>query len=418
MVKISTLELENVKRIKAVSLAPAESGLTVIGGDNGQGKTSVLDAIAWALGGEKFKPSNPQREGSVIPPHLRVTLSNGLVVERKGESGSLKVTDPDGRKGGQQLLNEFVEQLALNLPKFIEATPKAKAETLLKIIGVGDKLRALDVQIEQRYNQRTEIGRIAQQKHKYADELPVHADAPAEEISISELIRRQQAILAKNGENQRLRHNHEICEQELSRAQQAYELAAEVLAKARQDAETARKSAEDLQDQSTAEIEQSIADIDIINRKVRENASRERAEQDAAELDAQYAEITETIENLRSERTNLLKNADLPLAGLSVEDGELVYNGAKWDCMSGAEQLKIATAIVRKLNPECGFVLMDKLEQMDAKTLSEFGNWLEQEGLQVIATRVSTGDECSIIIEDGLAKTITQPSQTWTKGVF
>lgn len=419
MVKISTLELENVKRIKAVSLAPAESGLTVIGGDNGQGKTSVLDAIAWALGGEKFKPSNPQREGSVIPPHLRVTLSNGLVVERKGESGSLKVTDPDGRKGGQQLLNEFVEQLALNLPKFIEATPKAKAETLLKIIGVGDKLRALDMQIEQRYNQRTEIGRIAQQKHKYVDELPVHADAPAEEISISELIRRQQAILAKNGENQRLRHNHEICEQELSRAQQAYELAAEVLAKARQDAETARKSAEDLQDQSTAEIEQSIADIDIINRKVRENASRERAEQDAAELDAQYAEITETIENLREERTNLLKNADLPLAGLSVEDGELVYNGAKWDCMSGAEQLKIATAIVRKLNPECGFVLMDKLEQMDAKTLAEFGNWLEQEGLQVIATRVSTGDECSIIIEDGLAKTtITQPSQTWTKGVF
>lgn len=418
MVKISTLELENVKRIKAVSLAPAESGLTVIGGDNGQGKTSVLDAIAWALGGEKFKPSNPQREGSVIPPHLRVTLSNGLVVERKGESGSLKVTDPEGRKGGQQLLNEFVEQLALNLPKFMDATPKAKAETLLKIIGVGDKLRALDMQIEQRYNQRTEIGRIAQQKHKYADELPVHADAPAEEISISELIRRQQAILAKNGENQRLRHNHEICEQELSRAQQAYELAAEVLAKARQDAETARKSAEDLQDQSTAEIEQSIADIDIINRKVRENASRERAEQDAAELDAQYAEITETIENLREERTNLLKNADLPLAGLSVEDGELVYNGAKWDCMSGAEQLKIATAIVRKLNPECGFVLMDKLEQMDAKTLAEFGNWLEQEGLQVVATRVSTGDECSIIIEDGLAKTITQPSQTWTKGVF
>lgn len=419
MVKINTLELENIKRIKAVTLAPSANGLTIIGGNNGQGKTSVLDAIAWALGGEKFRPTGAQREGSVIPPHLRVTLSNGLIVERKGESGSLKVTDPDGRKGGQQLLNEFVEQLALNLPKFIEATPKAKAETLLKIIGVGDKLHAIDAQIEQRYNQRTEIGRIAQQKHKYADELPVHTDAPAEEISISELIRRQQAILAKNGENQRLRRNRDICEQELARAQQAYELAAEVLEKAKQDAEIARKSAEDLTDESTAEIEQSIADIDIINRKVRENASRERAEQDAADIDAQYAELTETIENLRSERTNLLNNADLPLAGLSVEDGELTYNGAKWDCMSASEQLRVAVAIVRRLNPECGFVLMDKLEQMDAKTLAEFGKWLELEGLQVIATRVSTGDECSIIIEDGLAKTITQPSQTWwTKGVF
>lgn len=219
MVKISTLELENVKRIKAVSLAPAESGLTVIGGNNGQGKTSVLDAIAWALGGEKYRPTSAQREGSVIPPHLRITLSNGLIVERKGENGSLKVTDPEGRKGGQQLLNEFVEQLALNLPKFMDATPKAKAETLLKIIGVGDKLRALDLQIEQRYNQRTEIGRIAQQKHKYADELPVHADAPAEEISITELIGRQQAILARNGENQRKRADRERYDRELAQAQ-------------------------------------------------------------------------------------------------------------------------------------------------------------------------------------------------------
>ena len=45
--------------------------------------------------------------------------------------------------------------------------------------------------------------------------------------------------------------------------------------------------------------------------------------------------------------------------------------------------------------------LLDKLEQMDRKTLQEFGEWLEAEGLQAIATRVSTGDECSIIIEDG-----------------
>ena len=73
--------------------------------------------------------------------------------------------------------------------------------------------------------------------------------------------------------------------------------------------------------------------------------------------------------------------------------------------MSGAEQLKVATAIVRALNPKCGFVLMDKMEQMDIDTMKEFGGWLEQEGLQVIATRVTNNlDECSIIIEDGHIK--------------
>ncbi|MCI7758525.1 MAG: AAA family ATPase [[Eubacterium] saphenum] len=418
MVKISTLELENVKRIKAVSLAPAENGLTVIGGDNGQGKTSVLDAIAWALGGEKFKPSNPQREGSVLPPHLRITLSNGLVVERKGDKGALKVTDPNGKKAGQQLLNEFVESLALNLPKFMGATGKEKAHTLLQIIGVEDKLAELERQEETIYNQRHALGQIADRKAKYAEELPNYTEAPAEEISIADLIKSQQEILARNGENQRKRADRERYDRELAQAQIDFDRAKKALEQAEQNALTARQSAEGLIDESTAEIEENIRNIDEINAKVRANIERERAFQEADELKGQYDELSEKIEQIRAEKASLLNNAEMPLAGLSVEDGELIYNGAKWDCMSGAEQLKIATAIVRRLNPECGFVLMDKLEQMDAKTLAEFGKWLEQEGLQVIATRVSTGDECSIIIEDGLAKTIQQPSQTWTKGVF
>lgn len=56
-VKINSLEIENVKRIKAVKLEPSANGLTIIGGNNNQGKTSVLDAIAWALGGDKYKPT-------------------------------------------------------------------------------------------------------------------------------------------------------------------------------------------------------------------------------------------------------------------------------------------------------------------------------------------------------------------------
>ena len=86
MIKINELQLENVKRIKAVKLEPAQNGLTVIGGKNGQGKTSVIDSIAWALGGDKYRPSQPQRDGSVIPPILHIELSNGLIVERKGKS--------------------------------------------------------------------------------------------------------------------------------------------------------------------------------------------------------------------------------------------------------------------------------------------------------------------------------------------
>ena len=143
---------------------------------------------------------------------------------------------------------------------------------------------------------------------------------------------------------------------------------------------------------------------------------------DAKQFSYEYEVLTKQIADVRENRRKLLDSAELPLAGLSVENGELTYNGAKWDCMSGSEQLKVSAAIVRKLNPECGFVLMDKLEQMDIDTLNEFGKWLEAEGLQAIATRVSTGGECSIIIEDGYVKETNspeeKPKQIWKAGTF
>ncbi len=407
-IKINKLEIENVKRVKAVKIEPTANGLTVIGGKNKQGKTSVLDSIAWALGGEKYRPSEAQRAGSVIPPNLHIVMSNGLVVERKGKNGDLKVIDPDGRKGGQQLLNEFVEQLALDLPKFMQSTSKEKANTLLQIIGVGNQLAELELKEIELYNKRRAIGQIADQKKKYAKEQLYYPDAPKEPISASELIKQQQDILVRNGENQRLRDKALALHVERNRlAEKVNSLKEELdryqkqLTQVDKDMATAYKTSEQLHDESTEELENNIANIENINHKVRANLDKDKAEEDALDYVNQYNTLSVKIDEIRQSKIDLLKNANLPLPGLSVVDGELTYEGYKWDNMSGSDQLKVSTAIVRKLNPKCGFVLLDKLEQMDVDTLKEFGEWLEQEGLQAIATRVSTGDECSIIIEDG-----------------
>lgn len=407
-VTINRLEIENVKRIKAVKIEPSATGLTIVGGNNNQGKTSVLDAIAWALGGNKYKPSQAQREGSQVPPTLKIVMSNGLIVERKGKNASLKVIDPNGQKGGQQLLDSFVEELAINLPKFMESTPKEKADTLLQIIGVGNRLAELELKENELYNNRHAIGVIADQKEKFAKEQEYYPDAPKELVSIAELIQQQQAILAKNGENARKRQNVDTIQMQYSNAEANVSRLQEELAKAiderdkfKQDLAIAQKDAMELHDESTAEIEANIQQIDDINRKVRANLDKEKAEEDAKEIRQQYNALSVEIEDVRKQKRDLLTNADLPLEGLSVDDGELLYLGQRWDNMSGSQQLQVATAIVRKLKPECGFVLIDKLEQMDQVTLQEFGEWLKREGLQAIATRVSTGDECSIIIEDG-----------------
>lgn len=421
-IKINKLEIENVKRIKAVKVEPKANGLTVIGGNNNQGKTSVLDSIAWALGGERYKPSQATREGSVIPPTLHIVMNNGLVVERKGKNSALKVTNPNGQKAGQQLLNEFVEQLALDLPKFMEASGAEKAKILLQIIGVGSQLTELEQKEKELYQERLYIGRTADQKEKFAKEQPYYTDVPKDLVSASELISQQQEILARNGENQRKREQLHQLEQKYQRINEQMTTLLAEQKQVESDLDIARKSALDLHDESTEELERNIANVEEINRKVRANLDKEKAEDDAKTYRDQYNSLTQDIEEVRDKKAELLNAAELPLPELSVKEGELIYKGQKWDNMSGSDRLKVSTAIVRKLNPNCGFVLLDKLEQMDMKSLQEFGEWLEAGGLQAIATRVSTGDECSIIIEDGYVVgqeyTEEPKKKEWKAGAF
>ena len=440
-VKITALEAENVKRIKAVALTPSPTGLTLVGGNNNQGKTSVLDALAWALGGDRFRPDAAQRDGALAPAHLKVTLSNGVVVERKGKNASLTVTDPTGRRSGQQLLNAFVEPLALDLPRFMDATDKEKADILLRIIGIGTELHTRDMEIKALYDKRTFTGQLAAQKKHFAEELISYPEAPDEPVSASDLIRQQQDILARNGENQRKRNQLDKLideknqlnftlrdlDEKIEDLKEEYEQTQAKFTDLEKQIFQARKSAAQLQDESTAELEASIRDIEETNRKVRANLEKARAEDEAAQYASDYDKLTGQIEDKRAERMALLDGADLPLPELSVEDGALTYKGKHWRDMSGSDQLRVAAAIVRRLNPDCGFVLLDKLEQMDMATLSEFARWLEAEGLQAIATRVSTGSECQIIIEDGMVKdaetslppVTEKPRQkSWTKGAF
>lgn len=418
MIKINSFELENVKRVHHVKLEPTPEGLTVIGGKNAQGKTSILDAIAWALGGDKFRPDKAVNDQAQTNPKLRVELSNGLIVERKGANGSLYVTDPSGKKAGQTLLDSFIEKLALNLPKFMDSSDKEKAQTLLKIIGVEEELTELEEKEKTLYNERLLQGRIADQKKAAFEEMdPYIQDVPRDPISVAELVRQQQEILGRNGQRQQWAREYDNILKDIERVENIIEQNKRTLAELQEKARHAAKSPKELKMESTEEIEASIANAEEINRSVEFNQRKKKAEDEMTETAQVYEALSEQIEEVRQEKRKLLEGADLPLPELSIEEGSLTYKGHTWGDMSAAEQLRVAAAIIRKLNPECGFILMDKLEQFDIDTMREFGEWIEAQGLQVIATRVSTGSECQIIIEDGYVKK-DQPAQTWTAGTF
>jgi len=411
--KIISFELENVKRVALVRMAPKNSGLTVIGGKNAAGKTSVLDGIVYALGGEKYRPGNLQRTDGLAPARIRIELSGGIVVERRGKNAALKVTDSTGKRAGQALLNDFIEELALNLPKFLAMRDKDKAEVLLRTLGIGEKLRALDVREKAAYDKRHDFGVVVDQKKKFAAEMKEYADVPEVPVSAAEMIAESQAILGRNAVRAKKRETRATWERYKAEA----EAEAGRLEKALQEARNkARKATEELAvidrepvtpDESTAELEQRIADIDETNAKVRANLDKARAIADAEDYERRLAPLTDALEAVRKERRELLSGAKMPLADLTVGKNEqgrpvLLYRNQPWDCMSTMERYRVAAAIVRKLKPECGFVLLDGLEAFDTDQMAAFDAWLKAEDLQAICTRVGSSD-CSIVIEDGYA---------------
>ena len=197
--KITTLEMANVKRIKALRLMPTDKGLTIIGGKNGQGKTSVLDAIAYGLGGGKYRPTNLRRDGAVGETFIHIETDNGFIIDRKEGERSLKIRDAEGKASGQRILDRFISELSIDLPKFHNAASRDKATMLLHALGIEDEIAKFEQEEKAKFDTRTVIGRQADQKEKAAKDMPWYEDAPTESVSVKDLIEKQQKILARNG---------------------------------------------------------------------------------------------------------------------------------------------------------------------------------------------------------------------------
>lgn len=463
MSKIATLQVNDVKRVKGVYIEPKQNGVFTIGGKNGQGKTSIISAIMYALGGEKFRPSNFKREGSEAEGYIRITFDDGIIVERKGKNSALTVTDANGVKCGQELLNTFVSKFSIDLPRFMKEDDAGKGKILLGILGLEKELEKLDTDEEALYHERTYVGRIRDSKKKACEEIEYYPDVPEEEISLQSLLAKQTEITTRNAKvraeienieenkgklasliekSDRLEENKNAidgnrdaqmanCEAQRKRLEESFK--AQMAALEEQKAKIAKahdenmrindegiantaKEIEELADiiaksenteyslESTAEVEEEIKSCEATNAKIRHNKQRKAMLEEANAKANEYDELTAKIEDVRKQRKALLDGADLPYPGLAVQNGKLMLNGKAWDCMSGSEQLVVGCAIARKINPKCEFVLLDKLEQFDEEQLAKFSDWCEGEHLQVIATRVSTGGECSVIIEDGTVK--------------
>lgn len=401
-IKLASIEVNNCKKIDVVSITPEGESL-IVGGANMQGKTSLLDIIEWGLRGNKCKPSQLKNTNSVGDPSVKMGFTNGFSIDRTDKR--LKIIDKNGRatKNGQKYLDEIFSSFALSLPDFMKANSKDKCRIMLDAIGpdLAVKVAEFEQTIETYMEARKEVNRDVKRLDGALETMAPYVEAPEELISIEELANKQKEVINHNTNIQGAITSHiTSCFEIMDLDQKIQQLTIEYQAKCKS-LETLKAEILKVKPIDSIEINKQIEDYEIINDRIRANQNRNKVEMERGDYHLKSGEYTELIEKARADKIALLESVDMPLPGMSVESGELILNCQKWDCMSTSEQFIASASIVSRIKPNHKFILLDQLETLDQESMQEFLQWANSVDLQVIATRVSEGNECNIIIKAG-----------------
>lgn len=407
--KIIQLVSENIKRIRAITITP-DGNLVVVGGDNANGKTSVLDSIAMALGGGKLIPDQPIRRGQ---KHARVEIDLGdLIVERRftSKGSTLTVMPKDGRepfKSPQSVLDKLVGKLSFDPLEFVTMKPDAQLKTLKDLVGLD--LSDLEQKRKALYDDRTLANAEAKALEGQLDGFREHKDVPAEIVSVEALWKEIDAAEEHNSEGalfqMSLEQNEQSvkrCEDEIARLRaRAMELKAEQ-AIHETNAANARLGIAEFEPKDTEALREQIKTADEQNRKIKENESRKRLTTAMRQKSANALNLTNMIEDVDAEKEQRLAEAEFPVPGLSFSEQGVLLNNLPFDQASSAEQLKVSIAMGIAMNPKLKVLLIRDGSLLDENSLAMVARMAEVHSCQIWLERVSTGSECSVIISDGM----------------
>ncbi|HUX17098.1 MAG TPA: AAA family ATPase, partial [Phycisphaerae bacterium] len=345
--KIIRLEAENVKRIRAVRIVP-EGAAVVIGGNNGEGKTSVLDSIAYALGGKGAICEQPIRTGSRKARVICELDEEGLVVTRtfaRGKPDKLVVADKAGvpRRGPQAILDALVGKLTFDPLGFVSMKPRDQLDTLKALVGLD--FSELNLKRERLYDERTAVNRTAKSLRAQLAAIPLDLDAPDKEVSVAELMKELEKVEGANAKIAKLvgdaeaveaemkalhdkateaREQVEIWQAEVKRIKNALAAKAEHLS----ELQGQREAAPAL---DPAPIRERIAAAEGINAKVRRRKQQVTLAQEVAADDDRSERLSGQIEAVDADKAKQLAAAEFPVEGLGFDDDRVLLNHLPFD---------------------------------------------------------------------------------------
>lgn len=421
--KIIGLTAENVKRILAVRIEiDPETNMLVIGGENGAGKSSVLDSVAMALGGKDAIPDQPVRQGA---SKARVILeTDEITVTRTWNANGtqLVVTAKDGAKQAspQALLDSLTNTTCLDPLAFTRLDAKKQGETLRRLVGLD--FEALDKERDAKYGERTIIGREVKTQEARVNGMQRHPGAPKELATVDEIAFRLKAASEKNDTNAAMRselpkYDSDVigAEENVEALKLAVRNAEEELARVKSELtnwtedvtvckgkrEEFQKQIDALADVDTAPILEEMKTLEATNQKVRENKAWQEENDKLVTLTRKTAALTERLAGIDEEKETALSKAKFPVPGLSFTSDGVTFNGVPFDQSSSAEQLRVSVAMGFALQPSLKLALIRDGSLLDTNSLRLIAELAEQHGATVLVERVGDGAECQVIMSDG-----------------
>lgn len=423
--KILRLTAENVKRLSVVEIAPDGSPIIVIAGENEAGKSSVLDAIEMALGGEKSLPPEPVRRGQEKAKVI-ADLGDIIVTRRFTQSGSsLTVTNREGAKfpSPQAMLDGLVGRLSFDPLAFASMKPDVQATTLRALA----KIDTTDIEMARKkaYDERTLVNRDVTQSDAALAKMPTHDGIGVELQSLDGLAKQLRAVdvlaTAAADASQALA----LAEQKVRTKQANVASLAERVDRLRAELEQAETAAEEeafaatiaeddrivrlaARDVAVAAVPdrsglaEQIAGIEAHNRLVVENQRRAAMEQQANERRAAADVLTTTINRLDVEKAERLADAEFPIDGLGLDDHGVTWQGLPFAQASTAIRTRVSVSIGLALNPKLKVLLVRNGNDLDAKNLAALAETAAEAGAQIWLEKIAGGNgQTTVVIEDG-----------------
>lgn len=419
MSKIISLSASNFKKITAVEITPAGNVITLTG-DNGAGKSSILDAIQSALAGGKTIPDEPIRRGE---EHGSVTIKlDDLTVTRTftPAGGTLRVENAQGHKQGspQNLLDKLVGNLAFDPLAFSRLRSHEQWEQLRELVGLN--FEALDAERQKVYDDRTIIGRELLRQQTLLKEISPEVDnAPNLETSAASVIAKIDSAQAKNLLIEVRKHKANKASGDLASATHKVAEAEEEIRNWQIELENRKKLLEAAKNESQqADIELNkdnwAVDVEPLKEELRTleaNNTRAREKQRRTSLVAGVkiqghlqGEYTQRINEIDAIKTNMIADARFPLSELSFDGEQITYRGIRFAQCSDGEKLRVSVAVGMALNPKLRVIFVRDGSLLDKNGLQTIADLAKEYDYQVWLEDARSEDPTAIEIIDGHIK--------------